>query len=478
METMRAGAHQSVALEALEDAGILSVSQLNAQIKSLLETAYPFVWVKGEISNFRVPGSGHHYFTLKDEQSQIRAVFFRHQNRRLRFVPESGMQVLCQGRLSVYEPRGEYQLIVEVMEPQGIGALQLAFEQLKKRLEAEGLFDELLKRSLPVCPCKVAVVTSSTGAAVRDILKVLQRSPYPLSVTVMPVRVQGQEAGLEIATAIATANRLQERFQWDVMIVGRGGGSMEDLWPFNEEVVARAIAASEIPVISAVGHEIDFTISDLVADMRAPTPTAAAEWVVSRLDRFQREMTAHRDRMLQVISQRLEGYRQKLRFLERLLVDPKRRLEDLRLMLDERMDRLQMALARRLEMLRTTQAHLTGRLRLVHPARAIQQCRANLDQRRRELALHYGKILDAHRFQLKNTALQLEGTSPLSILGRGYSITCRLPDNVVVRKPEDVQTGSQVRVRLAEGYLECTVNRTGRETVPACERMCHGQEEK
>lgn len=450
-------------LATLKEPGILTVSQLNGRIKSLLETNYPFIWVKGEISNFRVPASGHFYFTLKDEQSQMRAVFFRGQHHSLRFVPESGLQVLCQGRISVYEPRGEYQIIVEVMEPDGVGALQLAFEQLKKKLEAEGLFDQAKKRPLPLCPQRIAVVTSSTGAAFQDILKIFKRAPHPLTITLLPVRVQGREAAPEIASAIDSANKMVERFGWDILIVGRGGGSLEDLWPFNEETVARAVARSEIPVISAVGHEIDFTISDLASDLRAPTPTAAAEWVVLQLESFQRGLDTARERMEQVIGQKLDRHRQKLEYMEKRLVDPKRRIEDLRLFVDERLERLHLAFFRRVEKLRTMQLHLMEKLRFCHPLKDIQLYRNLLDQSSRQLVLHHERLLEKQRSRLHQYALQLEGLSPLAVLARGYSITYRSSDGLVVRDSKEVEAGQDVRVRLSRGFLECSVKETKEE---------------
>ena len=322
-----------------EETGILTVSKLNQQIKALLESEFPFVWVKGEISNFRTPSSGHFYFTLKDEQSQIRAVFFRSQNRFLRFLPQDGAQVVCQARLSVYEPRGEYQVVVEVMEPLGVGALQLAFEQLKKKLEAEGLFSAAAKKPMPSCPQNICIVTSPTGAAIRDILKIFQRSPYPLTVTLFPVAVQGQAAAAEIAGAIGAAGALSGRYGWDLLIVGRGGGSLEDIWAFNEEIVARAVAACTVPTISAVGHEIDFTICDFVADLRMPTPTAAAEWVVGRLEQIHRDLHGCRDRAVQAIARKLEAQKRDLKYLETRIADPKRRHETLRLLVDERTER-------------------------------------------------------------------------------------------------------------------------------------------
>jgi len=442
---------------ALEETGIFTVSRLNAEIKGLLESSYPFVWVKGEISNFRVPASGHCYFTLKDEHSQIRAVLFRTQHRNLRFAPESGMEVLCQGRLSVYEPRGEYQLIVEVMEPQGVGALQLAFEQLKKKLDSEGLFDPSLKRPLPMCPQRIAVITSPTGAAIRDILKVLQRSPCRISVTLIPVRVQGREASGEIAFAIQTACALADIYKWDLIIMGRGGGSIEDLWPFNEEAVARAIVSSTIPVVSAVGHEIDITISDLAADLRAVTPTAAAEWVVSQMEWFLRELSRHLERIQQIVVQRVAEQRRKLEFLEKRLVDPKRRLQDLRLYVDDRLDRLQLAFVRRMEKLKTRQVHLAERLLLHIPDRQIRQYRTVLEERCRELLLLQRKVLDGYGFELQKCLVKLESINPLAVLSRGYSITYRGHDNRVVRTATDVSSGEEVRVRLSEGLLRCIV---------------------
>lgn len=443
-----------------EESNIYTVTRLNAEIKSVLESEFPLVWVRGEISNFRIPGSGHYYFTLKDESSQVRAVFFRPQSRHLRFMPESGMQVLCQARVGVYEPRGEYQLIVEVMEPQGVGALQLAFEQLKKKLAAEGLFDASLKSPLPVCPQKIAVVTSPSGAAIRDMLKVFQRSPYSLDVTLFPVPVQGQGAAQEIAAAVALADRLTESCRWDVVIVGRGGGSIEDLWPFNEEVLARALFACTIPTISAVGHEIDFTISDLAADKRMPTPTAAAEWVVHQLDEVRRNLRAFSDRMGRMVTRKLETERLKLGFLQDKLPSPKRRIDDLRLTLDDRVDRLRLCLARRIEKSRTLQAEIEGKLFFHHPLKLIRRHHETLDQVTKWLATHQRSILDRHRLRFHGLVSKLEGLSPLNVLARGYSITYRLPGKKIVTRSEEVQTGDEVSVLLSEGSLECTVNRT------------------
>ncbi len=440
-----------------EEASVYTVSELNRRIKGLLESNFPLVWVKGEISNLRIPTSGHSYFTLKDDLSQIRAVFFRTQQRHLRFQLESGLQVICQARVSVYEPRGETQLIVELMEPQGIGALQLAFEQLKKKLDGEGLFDPERKLAFPVCPRNIGIVTSPTGAAVRDILKVLQRSPFSLCVTVFPVRVQGVEAAEEIAAAIVTANALAEHFQWDLLIVGRGGGSMEDLWPFNEEVVARAMADSTIPIISAVGHEIDFTISDLVADLRMPTPTAAAEWVVGRLDSIVRDLTRSRDRLCQLFAQRIDAQRQRLHYLCKRLVHPGRKLEDLRISLDERLERLQLGFLRRIEKLRTAQTHLMDRLLLASPSKLIERNRGLLVQDTRVLVARYEGLLEKSRLHLAGLGARLGSLNPLSVLDRGYSIAYRLPEEKILRDSAEVAPGQDILVQLARGKLTCKV---------------------
>ncbi|MBN2106659.1 MAG: exodeoxyribonuclease VII large subunit, partial [Deltaproteobacteria bacterium] len=261
----------------MADRFIFTVAELTRHIRDTLESAYPDVWVEGEISNLRIPSSGHCYFTLKDEAAQLRVVMFRMQARLLRFTAEDGLKVICRGRINVYEQRGEYQLVADMLEPRGVGSLQLAFEQLKNRLAGEGLFAEERKKPLPFLPARIAVITSPTGAAVRDIIRIIHRRFPSVAILVVPVRVQGDEAPEEIARAIETVN---QRGLGDVIIVGRGGGSLEDLWAFNTETVARAIAASALPVISAVGHETDTTIADFAADLRAPTPSAAAELVV------------------------------------------------------------------------------------------------------------------------------------------------------------------------------------------------------
>jgi len=440
-----------------ERSTVYTVTRLNRQIKGLLEATYPYVWVKGEISNFRAPASGHCYFSLKDERSQMRAVFFRSGRRLLRFRVEDGLEVVCQGRIGVYEVRGEYQLIVDRMEPVGQGALQLAFEQLKEKLKQEGLFDAASKLPLPACPRRIALITSPTGAAIRDMLEVFQQAPCPLTLTILPVKVQGAEAAGEIAAALDKADELADDFGWDLVIAGRGGGSLEDLWPFNEEVVARAIARCRIPVVSAVGHEIDTTISDMAADLRAPTPTAAARWVTERLEDIVRSLEEYRSRLRRVVDQSLSARRKELEFLARRLPRPRRRLEDSRVHVDDRGERLRLASRRRLEKARERFHLLEHRLGAHDPRKILERRRELLGQRRREMALHYRKILDRHRLALQKCALKLDGLSPLGILSRGYSITYRMPQGEIVRDPSAVERGDRLKVRLEKGSLECRV---------------------
>src|SRR2546428_3230744 len=316
------------------DRQVYTVSQLTARIRDVLEEQVAPFWVEGEISNLRVPGSGHAYFTLKDDAAQIRVVLFRNRLRRIRFEPADGLHVLAFGALEVYAPRGEYQMVVELMEPKGLGALQVAFEQLKARLQAEGLFDPGRKRPLPRFPRKIGIVTSPTGAAIRDMLRVIGRRFGELHIVVRPVRVQGEGSAREIAEGIADLNALGDV---DVIIAGRGGGSLEDLWAFNEEVVARAIVGSKAPVMSAVGHEVDFTIADFVADLRAPTPSAAAELVVREKEAVVDGLRDLHHRLSRALARRLERQRERLGLYaqRRVLSDPSRPPPDSHRRLDQ-----------------------------------------------------------------------------------------------------------------------------------------------
>ncbi|UCG13600.1 MAG: exodeoxyribonuclease VII large subunit [Deltaproteobacteria bacterium] len=435
---------------------IYSVSELTREIRGLLEDHFPFIWVEGEISNFRVPASGHYYFVLKDAQSQVRCVMFRSQQRWMRFEPEDGLHVLCQARVTVYEPRGEYQLLVDAMEPRGIGALQLAYEQLKHRLDAEGLFDPEHKKPIPFLTQRLGVVTSATGAAIRDIIRLVRRRYSNLEIYLYPVRVQGEGAAEEIAEGIETFNA---EFPVDALIVGRGGGSWEDLWAFNEERVVRAIFASRIPVISAVGHEIDTTLADLVADVRAPTPSAAAELVAQHkealeghLDDSYQRLQGRARQTLTLAGERLLNTRQRLRH-------PAARLADLRLRLDEHTQRLELGSRRALSAERQRFLRVGDQLLHLSPERRVGDFRVSLNRCSRDLGLFTRQTLKKKRQNLERVFVQLDGLSPLSILARGYSITTTLPEGEVVRAARQVGKDDTVRVRLYEGSLHCKVTK-------------------
>jgi exodeoxyribonuclease VII large subunit len=384
---------------------IVTVSHLTAQIKTLLEGAFPEVWVEGELSNLSIPQSGHAYFTLKDEHAQIRAVMFRSSLRFLKFTLQHGIQVLCRGRVSVYDPRGEYQLILDYIEPKGVGALQLAFEQLKARLDKEGLFDLDRKKPLPLLPRRIGIITSPTGAAIRDMLRVIKRRHPRMHILLYPVPVQGIDAVPALVEAIQYFNREKSV---EVMIMGRGGGSLEDLWAFNEEPVARAIAASNIPLISAVGHETDYTISDFVADLRAPTPSAAAEMVVESEERFRETVHSLEVRLVGRMEQMIGTARASLREKIRLLGDPRRRLEQV-----------------------------------------VQR----VDELVRRMGLGLRQHVRRDRAQLTSLIAGLDHLNPLGILSRGYSITRKMPEGFILKDAAAVIPGDMIRTRLNEGEV-------------------------
>ena len=389
----------------------LTITELNELVKGTLESRLEPLWVEGEVSNFRMPPSGHCYFTLKDDRSQIAAVMFRRQGMRLRFTPENGMALLCYGRVSVYSARGDLQLYVEDMEPQGKGALYLAFEQLKKKLAEEGLFAPERKRPLPFLPQTIGIVTSGRGAALHDMLRILADRFSRRRIIVRPVQVQGEGAAREIAAGIADLNRLGGI---DVMIVGRGGGSLEDLWAFNEEIVARAIHASSIPVVSAVGHEIDFTIADFVADQRAPTPTAAAEMIMPRMAELLERVAAMEAQLQRCMQSKIDRSRQDLSRWVRRLADPGRRLRENQQLVDE----LSIALVRRFQ-------------------ERLRKCRDHL-------ARQSGR---------------LEALSPLAVLERGYSIAHKLPEERIVKEAANLAEGDLLRISFASGKALCRVER-------------------
>lgn len=429
----------------------LTVSELTYQIKDLLEGEFPDLWVRGEISNFKCHSSGHWYFTLKDAHAQLPCVCFRLQNRAIRFRPEDGLEVYARGRLSVYEKRGEYRLLVEYLEPVGIGSLQMAFEQLKARLAAEGLFDPQRKRPLPLMPRKIGVITSPTGAAIRDILRILKRRNRGIDVLLFPVRVQGEGAAQEIAEAIRIMN---ERDDLDVLIVGRGGGSMEDLWAFNEEIVARAIFHSRLPVISAVGHETDFTIADFVADVRAPTPSAAAEMVAARRDELIERFASLELRLVKTVRYLLARQRERLSHLQARpgLLRVRNVVQQALQRADELDYRLQIAMGKRLRAARERFAALSMRLTAQRPSRRLAEARGRLTLLQNRLRTTLQERLHASRRRLSLAAGKLDALSPLAVLSRGYALVWN-QRRILLRDATDVRVGERLRVRLCRGQL-------------------------
>jgi exodeoxyribonuclease VII large subunit len=427
---------------------------LTGLLRTSIEAQFSDIWLEGELSNLRAPGSGHVYCTLKDKTSQIRAVLFRSTAVRLRFALQEGLHVVVRGRLTVYEPRGEYQIVLDTVEPKGIGALQLAFEQLKERLATEGLFDQDRKKSIPAFPRTVGVVTSLTGAAIRDILAVLRRRWPTLHILIAPVQVQGEHAGRQIVEALTALNNLGSV---DVIIVGRGGGSLEDLWSFNEEIVVRAIVASHVPVVSAVGHEIDVTLADFVADLRAPTPSAAAEAVVPVLAEIVERLQELKVRLGQVMLRHCAFERQRLNAGIRGVTDVRFRLQDAAQRTDDRVDRLremvqQLLMAGR-ERVHGVQRDLSG----LNPILAIKQGLATVPQFSKRLEGQMGVMLAQHRHRIHATLAQLNTLSPLAILGRGYSILQTVPAGQILHRANDVRVGQELEAQLASGRLSCTV---------------------
>lgn len=437
---------------------IYSVSGLTLEIRNLLESSFRELWVMGEVSNFRAAASGHFYFTLKDASAQLRAVCFRGQARYLRFKPQDGLSVIARGSLAVYAERGEYQLLVEHLEPAGVGALQLAFEQLKQTLAGEGLFDPARKKPLPVLPSTLGVITSPTGAVIRDILRALRRRFRNMNVLIYPVRVQGEGAAQEIAEGIAYFNG---RAPVDVLILARGGGSLEDLWAFNEEVVARAIAASEIPIISAVGHETDFTIADFVADLRAPTPSAAAELVVHRKQDFENELRHRVHRLYQVMRLQLsEGRRQLTELaLHRVFQTLASRVAERTQRVEELASRLDSSMRHRLTQSREHWLKISAGVARYDFRQAITLRRFQVEERTQGLEIRASRILADRLNQVKRLTGILQERSPLVILGRGYSIT-RDTAGRIIRDASVVHPGSEISIRLAHGELGASVTRT------------------
>jgi exodeoxyribonuclease VII large subunit len=433
---------------------IYSVYDITSEIKRSLDKL-GIIWVQGELSNFKHHSSGHMYFSLKDQRAQIKAAFFRNNNMYAKFRPEDGMEVVVRGRLSVYEPRGDYQLIVEYMEPVGLGSLQLAFDQLKEKLRSEGLFDEKNKVALPLLPGKIGIVTSPTGAAIRDILRILKRRNASLHVLLYPVKVQGPGAADEIAAGIRYLNT---RTDIDVIIVGRGGGSIEDLWAFNEEVVARAIHRSEVPLISAVGHEVDYTIADFVADMRAPTPSAAAEMVSGAREDLRLTVNSLKSRLIQGVRRGMERRRLSLERLSHnkaFTVAPNK-IRDLQQRFDESTWRLTQAMRQFTSGMRHKEQALSARLNRLDLGNVIGRKKEILARKHQSLVSGIRLLLQRERAGFELIAGKMEALSPLAILKRGFAL-CRDSRGTIVKNAADVAQGDRVRVTLALGELDCRV---------------------
>jgi exodeoxyribonuclease VII large subunit len=435
---------------------ILTVSQLTAQVRSLLEERFFEIWVEGELSNCKVWNTGHLYFTLKDATAQIKGVMFRSSLRLLRFKPQDGLRVVARGRISVYDPKGEYELVCEHLEPEGLGALQLAFDQLKQRLSAEGLFDPARKRPLPALPRKIGIVTSLDGAAVRDIINVLRRRYANAHLVIRPTRVQGDGAALDIARGLRAIARVKGV---DVIVVGRGGGSIEDLWSFNQEVVARAIAGSPVPVISAVGHETDVTIADFVADVRAATPSAAAEMVVARKDEF----VVRIDRLVRGVSAAMSARKHRLESRLRGL-ESRSGFAGMRAHLALRgrhADELTFELRRALQSGLASRERAFQRLRLTLERfdlrRRLAGVRTKLIAGDSRLHATIHKRTHAANARLGACAARLDSLSPLAVLGRGYAVCWNADRTEIIRDAARVEDGARILVTVKQGELTCEV---------------------
>jgi exodeoxyribonuclease VII large subunit len=436
-----------------QEKNILSVSQLNRRAKQLLETHIPLIWVSGELSNLAKPGSGHWYFSLKDERAQIRCAMFKQANSRLRWQPSSGKHVLVRARVSLYEGRGDYQLIVEHMEEAGAGALMQAYEDLKYKLQQEGLFDESQKQVLPRFPHHIGIITSPTGAAVRDILSVIKRR-YPIvKTTIIPVAVQGEGAASDIVNGINKAIKFSA---FDVLILSRGGGSIEDLWAFNDETLARTINACPIPIVSAVGHEVDFTIADFVADVRAPTPSVSAEVSTPDINEWLQTLDVAQQQLMRQQHRLIQQKQQQLTFLQRRLRHPKEQIRHQQ----QRLTQIEQSLFSNIKNIINAQKQYlqakTKQLRQQHPIAKIQGLSEKLNQFELRGQRAMTQTLKAKQQQLSSSAQLLNAVNPLTVLARGYSITS-LADGTVIHNKDQINVGEKISIQLEKGKLISTV---------------------
>lgn len=427
----------------------ISVSDLTEQIKDIFELEFDRVYLQGEVSNLAFPRSGHVYFNLKDPFAQISAVMFRSTAQKVKFDIETGLEVLAKGRITVYKPRGQYQLVIDSLEPLGSGALQLAFEQLKQRLHQEGLFEAEHKRPLPILPKSIGIVTSPTGAAIRDILNVLKRRYPNISVLINPVAVQGASASKEIAKAI---NQLQKEAV-DLIIVGRGGGSIEDLWAFNEEIVARAIYKSKIPIISAVGHETDFTISDFVADLRAPTPSAAAELAVPLKSDMEEMVQNHLDRLQYLMMQQIRQYNDRLDFLKKRLRSPEWVIQSHTMKVDDLYSRLERVVTSRVDRYKSQLELLQQQLQFQSPKNSIALIKNQLNELVKRLDYSTKSTIEQSKTKLAELSHVLNSLSPLSILDRGYSVTMD-EKKQSISSIKQVEPDSTIFIQVSDGTIK------------------------
>ena len=440
---------------------ILSVSQLNRSVRHLLETQLPMLWVEGEISNFARPASGHWYLTLKDDQAQVRCAMFRNTNQRVGFQPANGTQVLVRCRAALYEGRGEYQLVIEHMQEAGFGALQRQFEMLKQQLSTEGLFDTQHKQPMPESVRHIGVITSATGAAVKDILSVLNRRFPSIRVSIFPTAVQGAQAAGQIIEAINNANR---QGQCDALIVGRGGGSLEDLWPFNEETVARAIFASEIPIVSAVGHEVDFTIADFVADLRAPTPSAAAELLSPDGEDMLNQFEGFEILLGEAMTRKIRQLEQRTDYLQKRLQHPGRKLQEQAQHLDHLDIRLRRAMAGTMQQQAVRMRTLGDKLVRQNPRDAIVQRQRLVANAVKHMMRAVSQQLESKQNKTAQAMHLLDTVSPLKTLGRGYSII-RDNNDAVIRSVAAVKAGDELRGQLVDGEVVFAVTGTNNKII-------------
>src|SRR6267154_4119952 len=432
---------------------VYSVSELTREIKAIVEGRFPSVLVKGEVSNLRAPSSGHLYFTLKDADACLDAVLFRTEARRLRFSVQNGLSLVARGRLALYEPQGRYQLVCDTVEPLGAGALQIAFEQLKERLQKEGLFESTRKRKLPFLPRRIAMVTSPSGAAVHDFLRVLHRRFPNLPVLIVPARVQGEGAAQEIARGIARGASARGV---DVLVVARGGGSLEDLWPFNEEVVARALARCPVPTVSAVGHEVDYTIADFAADVRAATPTAAAEILARVKEELVADLSQRRARLIRALRADADRRRAALDSRRARLADPRRLIGERRLRLDKLAQRLESREREEIDRRGQKIAALQQRLAAAHPRAVLHRLGKNVGQLEEKLKVLARRALAGRRHRFEGLAGRLDALSPLRVLARGYSVAFDSRGHAL-KDAAQADRGDQIRIRLHEGELQAEV---------------------